>query len=266
MSNHKEIWGEGTDDYASFGPKLAEVTEKYLTSSSRFQKITAREDKSDLSIEAIKGQARGKHFIRHRGIPAIKSADDMIIFQQLLWDQRPATVIELGTFLGGSAVWLADMLRLMEIPSHVYSMDIDPSLILDRAKEIKPENLTFLQGDSNHIEKTFTNQFLQDLPRPWLVIEDAHTNVYGVLKYFHDYMQAGDYFIIEDQNPDLPLHFGYDRIFPCTYKRAGDVKLKVLKSFLTEYSQYYSVDSFYTDFFGYNGTWNWHGYIRRMEQ
>ena len=141
-------------------------------------------------------------------------------------------------------------------------MDIDPSLILDRAKEIKPDNLTFLQGDSNHIEKTFTNQFLQDLPHPWLVAEDSHTNVYGIMKYFHDYMQPGDYFIIEDLTPDGPSDFGYDRICP-TYRKAG---LKVLKSFLTEYSQYYSVDSFYTDFFGYNGTWNWHGYICRMEQ
>ena len=27
--------------------------------------------------------------------------------------------------------------------------------------------------------------------------EDSHTNVYGVLQYFHQYMQTGDYFIVE---------------------------------------------------------------------
>ena len=86
------------------------------------------------------------------------------------------------------------------------------------------------------LKKTFTNHFLQDLPHLWLVIEDSHTNVYGILKYFHDYMQTGDYFIVENLNPDLPVDFGYDRIFPCTYKRAGDAGLKKLKAFLTEYS------------------------------
>ena len=56
----------------------------------------------------------------------------------------------------------------------------------------------------------------------------------------------------------------YGRVFPVSYNKAGSVGINILKQFLSDYSQYYAVDSFHTDFFGYNSTWNWHGYIRRM--
>lgn len=251
-------------NFHKFGSEVMEVTKRYKSDQNRFQKISFREDKSVLTIEAIKTQCKGRNFITHKGVPVLKSPDDMIIIQQVLWDLRPATVIELGTFLGGSAIWLADMLRLMEIPSQVLSMDIDLSLISEHARNIKPNNVTFLQGDSNVVQKTFTNDLLQGLPHPWLVIDDAHTNVYGVMKYFHGYMQTGDYFIMEDLNPNIP-QLGYGRIFSGPYKKVGDNGLIMLKAFLTDYSQYYSVDSFYTDFFGYNGTWNWHGFICKMQ-
>ena len=68
---------------------------------------------------------------------------------------------------GGSAVWYSDMMRMMGIESQVYSMDITHSNIEDRVKEIKPDNVTFLLGDSNAIEKTFTKEFLNHLPHPW---------------------------------------------------------------------------------------------------
>ncbi len=71
--------------------------------------------------------------------------------------------------------------------------------------------------------------------------------------------------MVEDLNPDLPCQLGLGRIYPeAVYKRAGMAGLEHLKRFLSDYSQEYSVDSFYTDLFGYNGTCNWHGYIRRM--
>ena len=264
LCSHKEIWGEGTDDYTLFGKRQAEVTEKYKSSPNRYQQISTRQDRSELSIDAIKAQCKGKYFITHRGCHVVKSADDIMVFQQVLWDLRPATVIELGTFTGGSAIWMADMLRIMEVESHIYSMDIDTSLIDGRVKELQPDNVSFLQGDSYAIEKTFTDEFLKSLPHPWLIAEDSHTNVYGVLQYFHQYMQTGDYFIVEDLNPDVPCNFGYGRIFPVSYNKAGSVGINILKQFLSDYSHYYAVDSFYTDFFGYNGTWNWHGYIRRM--
>ena len=116
---------------------------------------------------------------------------------------KPATVIELGAYTGGMAIWMADTLKLLDVPCHIYSMDIDLSLLEDRVKEIKPDNVTFLQGDSYDIAKTFTPEFMSQL-HPWVVIEDCHENFINVLGHFHKFIQKGDYLIVEDTNPHMP--------------------------------------------------------------
>ena len=253
-------------DYAGFQKQRNDALKSLLTSSTRYQRINEREDRSDWGLDNLRAQYMGKYFITHRGCSILKTTEDMVITEQILWYLRPATIIEIGTYTGGSAIWMADMLRMMEINSHIYSMDIDLALLEDRVKELQPSNVVFLQGDSNTIEKTFTSEFLQSQPHPWLVFEDAHVNTYNVLKYFHDYLKEGDYLVVEDLNPDLPFEFRYGRIDPTVpYERAGSKGLQVLKTFLNDYKEFYAVDSFYTDLFGYNGTWNWHGYIRCMK-
>src|SRR4051812_30760877 len=47
-----------------------------------------------------------------RGIPTLKCPLDLWIYQELVWHARPELVVELGTWAGGSAVFLADMLEL----------------------------------------------------------------------------------------------------------------------------------------------------------
>jgi len=260
-SVYKDIWGN-TVDYAGFPAKRNEVMNTFLNSPKRFQAISEREDRSDMPLEAVKAHCMGKQFIKHRGCQMLKTADDLIIFQQVLSHVRPATVIEIGTFTGGTAIWMADMLSLIEMDSSIYSMDVDASLLEDRVKEIKPDNVTFLEGDSHKIEKTFHSNFLHGLSHPWVVIEDSHENVHGILEHFHQFMKSGDYFIVEDTNPLLPMHLGTGHIHPPSI--GGNELLETLKQFLTEHCNDYKVDSFFTDLFGYNGTWNWHGYIRRM--
>ena len=262
-TSHREIWGEGSDDYKGYLAKREKVLDTLLNGPKRFQRISERQDRSDVPIEAMKADCMGRYFITHRGCQVMKGGDDLTLLQLLLWYLRPATVIELGTFTGGSAVWYSDMMRMMGIESQVYSMDVTHSNIEDRVKEIKPDNVTFLLGDSNAIEKTFTKEFLNDLPHPWLISEDSHTNIYGIMEYFNQFMRTNDYFVVEDLSPIKPQKMGVGRINP-EYKLAGSYGLDVLKKFLSDYEDSFAVDSFYTDLFGYNGTWNWHGFIRKM--
>ena len=142
----------------------------------------------------------------------------------------------------------------MEINTTIYSMDIDQSYIEERVKEIQPANVHFIHGASYEIEKTFTPEMLKTLPRPLLVIEDAHTSIYDVLEYFDTFMQTGDYFIVEDLNPALPCSLGFAGVCKDEYEPTGPAGLEILKRFLNDYADKYSVDSYFTDFFGYNGT------------
>jgi len=264
-SHHfKDVWGKDAD-YGDLFKKRNEVLDALLKSPNRFQSINDREDRSDMPVETIKAHMMGKYFIQHRGCQLLKTADDQAILKEVLWYLRPVTIIELGTFSGGNAIWMADQLRLMEVDCRIFSMDIDPTLLEERVKKIKPANVTFLEGDSYKIEKAFPESFVKDLPHPWLVIEDAHENVGGILEYFFQYMQTGDYFIVEDTNPLLCTHCGMGRVYEdLPYKQAGTGLLDTLKAFLKKHDKECAVDSFFTDFFGYNGTWNWHGFIRCM--
>ena len=259
---YTDVWGE-VADYKDLFRKRNEVLTASLNSPHRFQSIYDREDRSDIPLEAIKAHTLGKYFIQHRGCQLIKTADDQAILKELLYYLRPSTIIELGT--GGNAIWMADMLRLMEIECKIFSMDIDPTLIEPRVKKLKPSNVTFIKGDSYKIEESFPLSFLQELPHPWLIIEDAHENVSNILEYFQQYMKTGDYFIVEDTSPLLSTHCGVGRIYKDRpYKEAGSALLEKVKSFLKKNDSSFKVDSFFTDFFGYNGTWNWHGFIRKM--
>jgi len=253
-----------TTVYKQHKKKRQELLHAKLTSSNRFQPISAREDRSDWPAAIYKAICKGRWLPVYKGCEIMKGPEDLVVRSQLFWYLKPATIIELGAYAGGAAIWMGDTLKTLGIPCQIYSMDIDLSLLEDCVKEVKPDNVTFLQGDCYAIEKTFTPEFMSQLPHPWVVFEDSHPDCKNVLEYFHKFMQQGDYLTIEDTDPHIPRDVGMGS-YEGPYVEHGTQKLENLKSFLDEYKEWYAVDSFYTDFYGYNGSWFWHGYIRRMK-
>ena len=69
---------------------------------------------------------------------------------------------------------------------------------------------------------------------------------------------------MEDVCPNLAAGVGMGGVNDELYREMGPATLLELRRFLKEYEEYYSVDSFITDMFGYNCSWHWHGFIRRM--
>ena len=236
-----------------------------LTCTDRFQSINKREDRCDMPLEAVKANSKGRWYVTYKGCNLICSPEDYVLYHQLFWYLKPQTVIELGTCEGGSAIWFGDQLQLLGTQGHVYSMDLDLSLLGEGAKTLNPDNVTFLQGDCNEIEKTFTPEMLSKLPHPWVIVEDAHVNLSGTLGYLHNYMKEGDYLVVEDTNPYIPREIGVLATMFDSIPLAGPQKLEELKVFLRKHDEFYAVDSFFTDFYGYNCSWMWHGFIRRMK-
>ena len=189
----------------------------------------------------------------------LKNPQEVVIYHQLFSLVKPQTVIELGTFSGASAVWFADTATALDYDCHVYTLDIDPGLISEEIKKINHKNVTFIEGDSGKIEEVFPPSMLQQLPHPWLVVEDAHHNSINVLKYLDSFMTAGDYIVVEDTDPRTPYKIGMNVMYTEEESpQNGPGKLNMMKSFLKVHGQHYLVDSFFTDFYGYNCTWHWH--------
>jgi cephalosporin hydroxylase len=225
----------------------------------RFVPFASREMRCDMPKEAIRAISEGKHYITYHGLPMAKDPFDIVLYEMLFFELKPRTIIELGAYTGASAMWMAQTLRLLNIDARVIAVDIDLSLVDELAR--KEPNIKFLQGDCHEIEKLFPAPVLQDLPRPLILIDDVHVNISGVYRHFHSHgLQPGDYLIIEDTIPWIPGTFGKAG----EGEEWGDWKWQEIKTFFAENSADYRVDRYFTDFFGYNGTWNWNGFVKRM--
>ena len=257
--------GNTPETYATFYINLNRKIKELLESPTRFQKMSEREERSDIPSMASRKLSTGKILVKHCGVNCMTGPLDIIIYEQLFALVEPQTIFELGSLFGGTALTMANTLNTHGIKGHIYSIDLDHSLLDPRVKDLKPDNLTFIEGDMNKIEEVLPSAKLQDLPHPWVVIEDAHANSLGVLEYFHKFMKEGDYIIYDDTDPETPTKngMGWDDYPP--YEAWGYRKLHTLNEFMTKYEDLYRVDSYLTDLFGYNATNNWNGYVRRMK-
>ena len=147
----------------------------------------------------------------------------------------------IGSFNGASALWMLDQLKTFGVDTHIWSLDVV------KVTAIEDAGITFLEGSGREPEKSFPKTMLEQCPHPWLVVEDAdHTEATtrAVLNYFHPFMQAGDYFVVEDG-----LTSGGTR--------------RGLGEFIPKHAVEYLVDPEYCDFFGYNATWCVNGFLKR---
>ena len=126
----------------------------------------------------------------------LKNPFDVALYQLLFWQTKPRTVIEIGSYLGASALWFADVMRNCDIMGTVVSIDIKPP----QPPETRA-NVYFLKGDANALDTVLTPNMLAGLERPLMVIEDStHTaeTSLAVLEFFAPVLRSGEYIVIED--------------------------------------------------------------------
>ena len=131
-----------------------------------------------------------KDVMRWKGLPLYKSVYDFALISMILWKLQPKTIFEMGSGEGTSALWMSDLCRTYgNEDCNIYSVDLEPP-------NQSHSKISFIEGDSNDIDKIFPD--LSIYPHPWLVLEDAHTNITGIVKLFSKEMEKGDHLIIED--------------------------------------------------------------------
>lgn len=176
--------------------------------------------------------------INWKGVLNMKDPFSLASYPLLIQELRPATIIELGAYSGGSAFWLADMFEIHGIDGRIYSFDINMERIAAKHPRVE-----FKWADSKNLQ-SFDAEWLASLPHPWLVIEDAHQNLYNVLSFFGAMMRPGDYLVVEDT-----LYYP---------------KYRTLKRFILDHHDQYLVDTRYVDLFGYNVTWHPNSYFKKV--
>ena len=235
---------------------------KELSKPDRFVNISAREDRCDLPSATWQTLLSNTYLQTWKGIILNKGVTEIGIYPMLLWELKPQTIIEIGALNGGSAVWLADNLELFGIKGSVYSIDIDLSLLDQKARDNLKVN--FIEGDCNNLSTVLPKTMLDRLPHPWLVIEDAHVNVLGVVEYFHDNgLTSGDYLIVEDTNK-LIWDSGSENWDDKEEYEKGRQKMPNLRGWLLDHEDEYLIDTYYQDMYGYNGSKNCNSILRKV--
>ena len=261
-------------DYERAADDLAWHRDRLITIPERFEPIETRRDISDYQLPQLKGQAKGVCLSNYRGFPLLKTALDLGVYSQMLQEVRPRSIIELGTFSGASALWLDDTLRVFGADCQIYSLDCDVSLRERKVEELVSERVTFLEGDVRNVKKLFPRSFLIGLPRPLMVIEDVHVNLNEIITHFHAYLKPGDYLVFEKTNPMLsekfyvgernPRLYRDTSVVDVSYSEMGKWKMEYMRDFFSPHGEYYAVDTFFTDLFGYNCSSQMNSIFRRM--
>ncbi|MGY4627070.1 CmcI family methyltransferase [Bradyrhizobium sp. USDA 4486] len=210
--------------------------------SDRFAKPSARGWMSTIYPKSFDKRSTkiGALALTYKGLIHIKTPFDLALYTRLIWELQPKTIVELGSYQGGSGLWLADhMSVLCDDPGEVHSFDLHPKCIHERAKH---PFLTFHEADLSDVA-SFDENLLMRLPHPWLVIDDAHVQIFSMFSYLNRFLVSGDYYVIED-NP-----MRADR--------------EIIDGLLLVEQSGFLIDTYYTDAFGTNLTCAPNAWLRK---
>lgn len=137
------------------------------------------------------------------GRPIIKFPNDMVVQQEIIWDLRPDLIIETGIAHGGSLIFSASMMEMMDIDGEVVGVDIDIRQHNRVAIENHPvsKRITMYEGDSTSPEIVSAVASHLDGKKCVMVILDSlhtHDHVYKELNAYSPMVSVGSYCILPD--------------------------------------------------------------------
>lgn len=215
--------------------------------------VRGRPFRVNLPAATIDTIQRGTLRTRYKGLRLAKNPFDLSLYTKVLGCLRPATIIEVGTSQGGSAIWLADQGRALGLDKmQVITIDVSPP-------DLNLPNIICFPGNADKPEETFPLEAIAAAPHPWLVIEDsAHTfdATQKVLNFFDAWLVPGDMIVVEDGIvADLEDE---------QYRRYADGPNRAVAEFLRRTGDRYRIDDALCDFYGYNLTYAPNAWLQRL--
>lgn len=140
---------------------------------------------------------------RYMGIPIAKCPFDLWVYHELIHYTKPKTIIETGTWFGGSALYFLHQMQLVGIYNpKVITIDINPQNDL-----VIPGIIKFKGGS---IDKYLFEKIINLIEEPTMAILDSNhgeTYVTEEIKLYSTLVSTNQYLIVEDTNlDDNPIH------------------------------------------------------------
>lgn len=193
------------------------------------------------------------------GHKILKAPTDLWSYQEIMYETRPDVVIETGTLYGGSALWFAQMMDLLDLKPGVLSIDITGDTIPARPRH---EKIKYLTGSSTSKEVLeIVDSYLKGAsgrlgrsPRTMVVLDSDHRaqHVFNELEAYSGLVTPGCYLIVEDSNINgHPVLHGW-----------GRGPMEALEEWLPKHPEF-AVDAHRERFLL---TMNPRGFLRKMEE
>jgi cephalosporin hydroxylase len=156
------------------------------------------------------------------GRPIIQTPQDIVGLQEIIWNVKPDMIIETGIAHGGSLIFSASMLALLEAcgeieNGRVLGIDIDLRVHNKKSIEAHPmsKKITMFQGSSLDKEMvTRVHDFAKKGKKILVCLDSNHTHehILGELKAYAPLVSLDSYCIIFDTIiEDMPINTFLDR-------------------------------------------------------
>jgi cephalosporin hydroxylase len=153
-------------------------------------------------------------FDSYMGVPLHKFPEDLRVYEHLLWMSGCDTVIELGTNLGGSALWFRDRLATLAAygriaQPRVVSVDTTTAAARERLDAADPawsRTITLIEGDVGDPALVAEVRRAVGPEARCLVSEDTahtHESTLASLRGFARFVPPGGFFVVEDGFVDV---------------------------------------------------------------
>ena len=127
---------------------------------------------------------------RWRGVQTLKCPLDLWLYQEIIHEKRPDIIIETGTFMGGSALFMADVCESIG-NGRIISIDIEYQC------RPKHHRIEYIKGSSTQVDI--------DIPKGskvMVILDSDHkkSHVIDELNRFSRLVTKNQYMIVEDTN------------------------------------------------------------------
>lgn len=139
------------------------------------------------------------HHCHWRGVPILKCAQDLIVFQEIIHETRPECIVECGVYYGGSTLFLAEMLQDRG-GGAVIACDVALGSCYDLVRN--HADIHLVEGNSIAPETVAIISSFSRGKRTMVVLDSDHReeHVLEECRLYAPLVSQGCYLVVEDTN------------------------------------------------------------------
>lgn len=203
---------------------------------------------SDLYYKGLEGEDQIFKRTNWMNVPCFKCPLDLWIYQEIITEIQPDLIIETGTHMGGSALFMAHMLDIVG-KGEIITIDV-------RETSPRPDHPRIRYVTGSSADPDLIQAMLDDRPDEMrlAVLDSDHSksHVLNELNLLAPYINLGSYIIVEDTN--INGHPSYPSFGEGPYEAVEEF-LESTRNFTVDYSK----EKFLM-------TFNPNGYLKRINQ